>query len=132
MIIAVLALWILWLLSLPIWSGMSTISGVVPPPDWFKKANPVLLVYAPYSWPGYVAPTDVAIFVAAVLLLSTALIARTIATVRRSVLEPARRVQAVAFLDRSGSRTGWRGCPGRRSTAIPCSGASGIATGRRD
>ncbi len=90
-LIAVLALWILWLLSLPIWSGMSSISGVVPPPDWFKKANPFLLVYAPYSWPGYVAPTDVAIFIAAALLLSTALVARTIAVVRRSVLEPARR-----------------------------------------
>jgi hypothetical protein len=55
-IIAVMALCILWLLSLPIWSGASTISGVVPPPDWFKKANPVLVVYAPYAWPGYVSP----------------------------------------------------------------------------
>ena len=46
-IIAVMALWILWLISLPIWSGTSSMSGVVPPPDWFKKANPVLVVYAP-------------------------------------------------------------------------------------
>jgi hypothetical protein len=45
-LIAVLALWILWLLSLPIWEGASTISGVVPPPDWFRKANPFVLVYA--------------------------------------------------------------------------------------
>jgi ABC-type transport system involved in multi-copper enzyme maturation permease subunit len=86
-IIAVLALWTLWLLSLPIWSGASTISGVVPPPDWFKKANPVLLVYAPYARPGYVTRTDVAIFVTMVLLLAIALIARTIATVRRNVLD---------------------------------------------
>ena len=99
MIIAVLALWILWLVSLPIWSGMSTVRGVVPPPDWFKKANPFVLVYAPYAWPGYVAPADVAIFVAALLLISTALIAGTIATVRRNVLEPARRVRRVSVLD---------------------------------
>jgi ABC-type transport system involved in multi-copper enzyme maturation permease subunit len=92
-IIAALALWMLWLLSLPIWSGMSTLSGVVPPPDWFKKANPVLLVYAPYSWPGYVEPMDVAAFVAVVLLISTGLAAWTIATVRRGVLEPPRRVR---------------------------------------
>ena len=68
----------------------------MPPPDWFKKANPFVLVYAPYAWPGYVAPSDVAIFVAVVLLLSTALVARTIAMVRRNVLEPIRRVQDVA------------------------------------
>jgi ABC-type transport system involved in multi-copper enzyme maturation permease subunit len=99
-LIAVLALWILWLVSLPIWMGTSTISGVVPPPDWFKKANPILLVYAPYASPGFVTPTDVVLFVAAGLLVSTALVARTIAVVRRSVLEPAPRVQGSAILDR--------------------------------
>ena len=45
-------------------------------------------------------PTNVAVFVAAMLLLSAALVALTIATVRRSVLEPARRVSGRAFLDR--------------------------------
>ena len=97
--VAVMALWILWLVSLPIWSGMSTINGAVPPPDWFKKANPVLLVFAPYSWPGYVGLTDVAIFVAALLLISTALIALTIATIRRRVLEPARYVGRSSILE---------------------------------
>ena len=62
-ITTVMAVWILWLVTLPAWSALSTIIGVVPPPDWFKKANPVLLVYAPYTWPGYVALTDVAFFV---------------------------------------------------------------------
>jgi ABC-type transport system involved in multi-copper enzyme maturation permease subunit len=99
-LVAVLALWILWLLSMPIWMGMSTVSGVVPPPDWFKKANPFVVVYAPYSWPGYVSLTDVAIFLAAGLLLSTALVARTIATVRRSVLEPPGPVPRGAILDK--------------------------------
>jgi ABC-type Na+ efflux pump permease subunit len=97
---AVLALGILWLLGLPIWSGMSTVSGVMPPPDWFKKANPFVLVYAPYAWPGYVAPTDVAVFVAAGLLLSAALVARTIATVRRGVLEPVAPVRRGVGLDK--------------------------------
>jgi ABC-type transport system involved in multi-copper enzyme maturation permease subunit len=101
-IITVMALWIVWLMSLPIWSSMSTIRGVMPPPDWFKKANPVLLVYAPYSRPGFVAFSDVAMFVAAVLLISIALIAMTIATVRSHVLEPARRVRRVSILERLG------------------------------
>jgi len=105
-IVAVLGLWMIWLLSLPIWSGTSTISGVIPPPDWFKKANPVVLVYAPYAWPGHVAGTDVAIFVAAIMLLSTVLVATTIATVRRGVLEPVAPVQGVTILDKL-SRARW-------------------------
>ena len=76
----------LWLLCLPIWSALSTISGITPPPDWFENAKLVLLVYAPYSGPGYVAATDVAIFVTAALLLSTATIVWTIATNTRNVL----------------------------------------------
>jgi ABC-type transport system involved in multi-copper enzyme maturation permease subunit len=99
-IIAVLALWITWLVSLPIWSGMTTIKGVVAPPEWFKKSNPFVLVYAPYAWPGHVALADVATFVAAVLLISAGLIAMTIVTFRRSVLEPARRVRRVSILDK--------------------------------
>ncbi len=106
-IIAVLGIWMIWLLSAPIWSGMASVSGMVPPPDWFKKANPVLLVYAPYFSPGYVTATDVAIFLTAVMLLSTTLIARTIATVRRGVLEPIRIVRGVTPLDKL-SRARWQ------------------------
>ena len=95
-------LWILWLVSRPIWLGMSTVRGVAPPPDWFKKANPFVLVYAPYAWPGYVSMADVAIFVAVLLLISTALLVVTIATIRRRVLEPARRVRPVSVFDRLG------------------------------
>ena len=95
-IIVVLALEVLWLLGVPIWSGVTVVSGVAPPPDWFKKLNPYVLVYAPYAWPRYVAPSDIAIFVTTILVLSTALVARTIALVRRNVLEPAERVQKIA------------------------------------
>jgi ABC-type transport system involved in multi-copper enzyme maturation permease subunit len=101
-IITVAALWILWVVSLPAWSGLSTISGVVPPPDWFKKANPFLVVYAPYVWPGFVILQDVATFVAALLLISAALMAATIATVRGRVLEPARRVRGLSIVERLG------------------------------
>ena len=99
-VIIVMALWIIWLVSLPVWSAMSTVRGVVAPPDWFKKANPFVLVYAPYASPGYVAFPDVAIFVATLLLISAALLTLTIATVRRNVLEPARRVRRVSIINR--------------------------------
>jgi ABC-type transport system involved in multi-copper enzyme maturation permease subunit len=82
----VLALWTCWLLSLPIWSGLARTSGYSPPPDWFHKANPFLLVYGPYSWPGYVGPIDVALFVAGALAISAGLAALTIASLRGAVL----------------------------------------------
>ncbi len=85
-LLAVLSLWTCWLMSLPIWSGMSTTSGVAPPPDWYKKANPFVLVYAPYAWPGYVGALDVALFVAGALALSAALAALTIAGLRHALL----------------------------------------------
>jgi ABC-type transport system involved in multi-copper enzyme maturation permease subunit len=88
--IAVVGTWCLWLLSLPLWWGASMNSGLVPPPEWFMKANPVLLVYAPYTQPGFVTPIDVATFIAAVLLLSAGFIAFTTATLRSSLREPPR------------------------------------------
>jgi len=41
-IMAVLLLWALWLLSLPIWAGNARSGVISPPPDWFRKANPIL------------------------------------------------------------------------------------------
>src|SRR5262249_8611998 len=102
-IIAVLALWVLWLLILPIWLGTSTLSGVTPPPDWFRKTNPVLVVYAPYAWPAYVTRSDVPLFRTGLFVLPAALVARTLALVRRNAPEPARRVRRLPrpSLDRS-------------------------------
>ena len=96
-IIAVLALWILWLLSLPIWSGTSSISGVVPAAGLVQEGQSVPAGLCAYAWPGYVSSSDVAIFVVVVLLLSTALIAfddRHGAP--RACCEPARPVSGVA------------------------------------
>jgi ABC-type transport system involved in multi-copper enzyme maturation permease subunit len=100
-IMAVLALWTLWLMSLPIWSGMSRFNGVPPPPDWYQKANPFLLVYAPYSWPGYVDAVDVALFAVGALAISAVLAASTVARLRRAVLpvevvRPARKWRALS------------------------------------
>ena len=130
--ITVAGLWIVWLVSLPIWSGMSTIRGVVPPPDWFKKANPFVLVYAPYAWPGYVSLADVAIFVAALLLISTALLVVTIATIRRACSNRPGASGGFRSSTGSASRGGWHGCQDPRSTAIPYSGVNGVGAGRRD
>lgn len=98
--VAAMGFWILWLLILPIWYGVSTTRWLISPPDWFAKTNPVLLVYAPYIRPGFVTPKDVAVFVAMVFLVSAGLIAFTISDVRRNVLEPPRPVKKRAIKHR--------------------------------
>jgi hypothetical protein len=85
-VMAVLAFISCWLLSLPLWKGLSRIYGVPPPPEWFYAANPFVLVYAPYTWPGHFGLLEVAIFVAAALAISAGLLAMTIARLRRFVL----------------------------------------------
>ena len=130
-LIAVLALWILWLLSLPIWSGMSSISGVVPPPDWFRKANPVAGGLCALRLAG-ICDSDG----------RRHLRRRRACCSRRHWSRGRSRRSAAACSSRPGGASGARdprqaqplrgGCRGRRSTAIPCCGANGIATDRRD
>ncbi len=58
---------------------------IPPPPDWFRKTNPILLVFSPYVRPNYVGVWDVVIFVAGAFLLSALFTGLTIALLRRSV-----------------------------------------------
>ena len=85
-VMAVTALITCWLLSLPLWGGMTRAYGLPAPPDWFYATNPFVLVYAPYDWPGHFGLREVAIFVAAALAISAGLLAMTIARLRRFVL----------------------------------------------
>ena len=136
-VVAVLAFTTCWLLSLPVWGGMARAYGLPPPPDWFYATNPFVLIYAPYTWPGHFGLFEVAIFVITALVISAGLLAMTIARLRRFVL-PAEVVRRKRHFHLPatgavhGSANGWRdpgagesGCRGRRSTATPCSGASG-------
>jgi ABC-type transport system involved in multi-copper enzyme maturation permease subunit len=43
--------------------------------EWLEKSNPFVIVFAPYDWPGYVTWRDFAVFFAALMLISFALIA---------------------------------------------------------
>ena len=98
------------------------------PPAWFFKLSPFVLAYGPYVWPGYVDVEDVILFMAAAGGLSVAAL---------SIRDPppsSRRCTgtspAACVPGRSGcERTCSPGGPVRRSTATPCSGESGTATG---
>jgi ABC-type transport system involved in multi-copper enzyme maturation permease subunit len=85
-VMGVLALITCWLLSLPLWGGIAQTYYLPPPPIWFYATNPFVLVYSPYTWPGRFGLLEVAIFVAATLAISAALLAVTIARLRRYVL----------------------------------------------
>jgi ABC-type transport system involved in multi-copper enzyme maturation permease subunit len=85
-LMAVYMILALWLMALPIWDGISTSAKLGPAPAWFVKANPFVLVFAPYVKPGTVDVRDYAIFAAAALLLSAALVAVVIVRLRRVVI----------------------------------------------
>jgi ABC-type transport system involved in multi-copper enzyme maturation permease subunit len=85
-VMAVLVLVSCWLLSLPLWGGLSRTYGLPPPPNWFYATNPYVLVYSPYSWPGHFGLLELGLFVAGALALSAGMLAATIVRLRRFVL----------------------------------------------
>jgi ABC-type Na+ efflux pump permease subunit len=83
----------LWLIALPNWWALSRGMGLMAPPAWFQKANPYVLVFAPYNQPGFAGAVDYAAFVGVVLALSAALVVLSVATLRRAVVEQAGRAE---------------------------------------
>ena len=64
---------------------------MMAPPAWFHKANPYVLVFAPYYKPGYAEAADFVVFVGIALALSAVLVILSIASLRRVVVEQANR-----------------------------------------
>jgi ABC-type transport system involved in multi-copper enzyme maturation permease subunit len=89
-LMVVFMIWSVWLLSVPLWVGAARSKIVPAPPEWAQKLNPFVLVYAPYVWPGYVDAKDVLVFVAALLVVSTASLVFTIRHLRRELAAPGR------------------------------------------
>lgn len=85
-LMAVYMMTCLWLLALPIWWMSVTSSGVAAPPAWFQKLNPYVLVFAPYSSPGFAAFFDFAVFVALVLLIALGLVVLSVWRMRPVVV----------------------------------------------
>jgi ABC-type transport system involved in multi-copper enzyme maturation permease subunit len=83
----------LWLLTLPLWYGWTAGGRIMPPPDWFRKANPYALVFAPYNQPGFVGVGDYMVFFGVVVLISTFLAVLSVAKLRHVVIEQSGRAQ---------------------------------------
>ncbi len=83
-----------WLLSVPIWQGIAATSKkTTAPPDWFLKTNPFVLVYAPYTKPGFLEPMDCLVFLVGTLLVSALLVGWSILRLRRAVVESTGRTE---------------------------------------
>jgi ABC-type transport system involved in multi-copper enzyme maturation permease subunit len=86
-LMVVYAAWFLWLMSLPIWLGLSQNNANMPrPPDWFYMLNPFVLVYAPYTMPARFGLLNLALFLAVTGSMTCLLAVRSVRTLRR---EPA-------------------------------------------
>jgi len=86
--LVVLVIWVGWLLSVPFYYGLSSALGIPPPPAWFVKSNPYVLIYAPYLSPGTFLASDVSVFAAIAVLLSVGFVTASVLILRK---EPGRR-----------------------------------------
>ena len=77
----------LWLLAQPLWSGWASGGSVMPPPDWFQKANPYVLILSPHYKPGFVGVTDYVVFITAAFILSAGLAVLSVVKLRRVVVD---------------------------------------------
>ncbi len=82
-----------WLMALPIWIGLAGSGKIMAPPAWFVKSNPYVLVFVPYSKPGFAGIVDFAAFAGVTFVVSAALVILSIATMRRVVIEQSGRPQ---------------------------------------
>ena len=89
MMIAVFAIWLLWMLALPIYQIYWRFARA---PYWLEVTNPFWLSLAPYSYPGTTSPWEPAGFLLACLLASGGLAALSVAKVRPVYLRQANRV----------------------------------------
>jgi ABC-type transport system involved in multi-copper enzyme maturation permease subunit len=101
----------MWLLALPIWWSWGGSGILITPPEWFQKANPYVLVLAPFNQPGFAGTFDYAVFAAIVLLLSAALLVLSVVKLRRVIIKqsgrPAKKVRRLP--DRNRFLPSWLG-----------------------
>ena len=129
-LMAVYMILALWLMALPIWGGLSTSGKIPAPPAWFEKANPYVLVFAPYVNPGKVgvrtthfSPGPCCYYRLRWLWSSSRGCGE-----RSSAVSAGQSTRAGVFPSSSGCFLPGRA---RHSTVTPCCGASGIAIGPR-
>lgn len=85
-LMAVYAVICLWLLTLPMWLGLTHNAGLISPPRWIELGNPYVIVFAPYNSPGSVGVFEFAAFAAVGFGLSACLVAVTIVALRPVVV----------------------------------------------
>jgi ABC-type transport system involved in multi-copper enzyme maturation permease subunit len=109
-ILAAYAVFMVWLLAIPVWDLLAFLWRFPSWPDWTTWSHPFYLAFAPYMQPGKVGVVDYLAFAAAVLIISAVLLAVAIRKMRAAITnETGRspsRIWAPGILDLSISRRG--------------------------
>lgn len=96
-LLAVYGLWVVVLLTNPVWYAFSAVLKVTPPPTWVKLANPFYTAFAPYLAPGATDIEEPVWFLVVALVLAAVLMVPAILCIRRVAVRqsnrPARRRQ---------------------------------------
>ncbi len=84
---AVYAVLILWLLSLPYWEILATAGKIGPPPVWYGKLNPYVLAFQPYHVNTQIrlALFDLALYIVVVFVASALFTLFGVWTLRREL-----------------------------------------------
>ncbi len=88
-LLATFAVYLVWLLGLPVWEFFTWFRGFPPLPRWAMSAHPTFLAFAPYVRPARVSILDYLGFLAGSLAVSAGLIALAIRRIRAVVVRQA-------------------------------------------
>ena len=88
-LLATCAVWVIWLLAVPVWDFFTWLRGFPPVPTWAFATNPLRLALAPYERPGTMDLVDYLAFLGATLVVSAVLAALAIKRIRAVVLAQA-------------------------------------------
>ncbi len=88
-LLATFAVYMVWMLGLPVWDHFVWLRGFPPLPRWAQSAHPTFLAFAPYTRAGEVSILDYLGFLAGSLAASAALVALAIRRLRAVVVRQA-------------------------------------------
>ncbi len=100
-----------WVLLLPLWHALASSLTFVAPPDWIRKSNPYVLIFAQFNQPDFVSAQDYLVFIGVMLAISVGMAILSVIKLRRVVVEqpgraylpaPRRSKLSHAFLSWSG------------------------------
>lgn len=121
-LLATYGIWVVVLLTNPVWYIFASIWKTGPPPHWFLLVNPFYTAWAPYFSPGATSFEEPALFLASAVGLSMALALVAVARVRavtvRQTNRPAREKRRSRWMVPLWNLTAWLPGPSLRGNPV--------------